>query len=494
MKILSATQTQKAEAFTIANESISGIDLMERASRQLYFWFDENVSRDLPIYIYCGKGNNGGDGLALSRMLLCAGWDVVTVIIQFSENASEDFTLNLERLKKVSSILVEVQSLEDMPPLPYEAVVVDAILGSGLNKPLHGLIADVVEVLNGGYNAIISIDIPTGLFSNENQGSLLRKVIDANVTLTFQFPFLSFMFPETGSLVGQFEVLDIGLSQEFLDSLVCQYHFVTLPEIEWLFSPKKKIDYKGTCGHAVIIGGSKGKMGAVTLSSRACLKSGAGLVTAGVPSEGMPVIQNTVPEIMAVDIMNMEIDSKLTYAFGPGLGTNKLTSDRLIELLKQINTPVILDADALNILSANTLWRHVPNNSILTPHMGELARMVGVQDSGLEYLNATQTFADKYGLFIVVKGPHTAIVSPNAETQFNSTGNQGMGTAGSGDVLTGMVASFLAQGYEPRNAAILGVYFHGLSGDIAALENGFSGLIASDIINHIPSAIKSFEG
>lgn len=493
MKILSAAQTQKADALTIQEESISSLDLMERAARKLYAWFHENVSRDLPIYVFCGKGNNGGDGLALSRMLLYAGWDVVTVIVQHRENSSDDFAANLERLKQMSSKIVEVHKLDDMPTLPYEAVVVDAILGSGLSRPLKGLISEVVVSLNEGFNAIISIDIPTGLFSNDNSQNQLDKVVDANVTLTFQAPFLSFMFPETGRFVGQFEVLDIGLSQEFIQDQECEHHFVTLPEIEWTFIPKDKFAYKGTNGHAVIVGGSKGKMGAITLSSRAALKSGAGLVTAAVPVDGISILQHTVPEIMASDFMELELDAKRTYAFGPGLGTSEAAAHKLLELLKQINAPVVLDADALNILSENKQWQHVPKNSILTPHIGELTRMVGKQNSGFEYLEAARTFADQHGVHVVVKGPHTAIVSPNAETWFNSTGSQGMGTAGSGDVLTGMITSFLAQGYAPKEAAILGVYFHGLSGDIAAIENGFSGLTASDIIKHIPSAIKSFE-
>ena len=493
MKILSAAQTQKANSFSIQEEPISSLDLMERAARKLYDWFHENVSRDLPIYIFCGTGNNGGDGLALSRMLLYAGWDVVTVIIRHRENSSGDFAVNLERLKQMSSKIIEVHKLDDMPDLPYEAVVVDALLGSGLSRPLKGLIAEVVVSLNEGFNAIISIDIPTGLFSNDNSQNQLDKVVDANVTLTFQAPFLSFMSPETGRLVGQFEVLDIGLSQEFIHTQECDYHFVTLPEIEWTFIAKEKFAYKGTNGHIVIVGGSKGKMGAIALSSLASLKSGAGLVTAAVPADGISIVQQTVPEIMASDFMELEVDAKKTYAFGPGMGTGEAPAEKLLHLLKHVDSPVILDADALNILSENKQWQHVPKNSILTPHMGELARIVGKQNSGFEYLEAARTFADQHGFYVVVKGPHTAIVSPNAETWFNSTGNQGMGTAGSGDVLTGMVASFLAQGYAPKEAAILGVYFHGLSGDIAAIESGFSGLTALDIVNHIPSAIKSFE-
>ena len=494
MKILSAAQTQKADANTIKHEPIAGIDLMERAARQLYNWFHENIPNTTEISVCCGKGNNGGDGLALSRMLLFAGWNVKTLIVNHSENSSEDFSINLGRLKNIKSHISEVSALSDLDEFDQNAILVDAILGSGLSKPLQGLIAEVSDHLNSLFNFVIAIDIPTGLFAEPTNENDYANVLQADLTLTFQAPFLSFMFPESGSLVGQFEVLDIGLSQEFIEDVECVYHFVTLPEIEWAFTPKEKFAYKGTNGHAVIVGGTKGKMGAVALSSKACLKSGAGLVTAGIPDEGISILQNTVPEIMASDFMNLGVDVKNTYAFGPGLETSEAAAEKLVDLLKLIEAPVVLDADALNILSAKKQWQHVPNKSILTPHIGELARMVGKQNSGFEYLKAAQTFADEHGFHIVVKGPHTAIVSPNAETWFNSTGNQGMGTAGSGDVLTGMITSFLAQGYDPKEAAILGVYFHGLAGDIAALENGFSGLIASDIINHIPSAIKSFEG
>ena len=493
MKILSAEQTQKTDAYTIQHEPISGIDLMERASRQLYFWFHENVSRDLPIYIFCGKGNNGGDGVALSRMLLNAGWDVVTAIVQHSKNSSQDFTTNLQRLKKMSSKIVEVNRLDDIPALPDEAVVVDAILGSGLNQPLRGLIADVVAKLNDGYNAIISIDIPTGLFSNENSNNQLDKVLDANVTLTFQAPFLSFMFPETGRLVGQFEVVDIGLNAEFMEQLESPFFYLTEKAIRHRFKQKQKFTHKGINGHVVYGGGSLGKMGAIVLASKAGLRAGAGLVSAVIPEESMAILQQSAPEAMAESMQTHKVDSNKVYGLGPGLGTSKESEQWLLDTLKQLKTPVVLDADALNILSKTQTWNEVPKNSILTPHLGELARMVGKQKSGEGYLKAAQEFSKQHSLIVVVKGPHTAIVSAEGQVWFNSTGNQGMATGGSGDVLLGIVTSFLGQGYAPLEAAQLGVYFQGKAADLAAEKNGKHGLIAKDIIKYLPQAIKSFE-
>ncbi len=499
MKILTAAQTRQADAFTIANEPILSIDLMERAARELYFWFRKNLRNKPEIWIFCGKGNNGGDGLALSRMLLLTGWKVVTFVVEHSENASEDFKLNFERLKSLKSDIHFIRSVSDFLSPKQEIVVVDAVLGSGMNKPLRGLILELVVELNHLKNQVVSIDIPTGLFADNNSQNNLEHVLKCNCTLTFQAPKYSFLFPETGVCVGQFTVLDIGLHRNFLEEVKSKNHFLTAENIEEIFRPKTKFDHKGKNGHAVLVGGSLGKMGAIGFSAKACLKAGAGLVTVQAPKQWISVLQSFAPEVMAKAVEgenileDIIIEEGKTYGFGPGLGLDAKTQKALLSAMKKVTAPVVLDADALNTLSINAAWNLVPAHSILTPHLGEFAGMTGVKTLGLEALNLAKEFSKKYNLIVVLKGAHTAILSPTGETFFNSTGNAGMATAGSGDVLTGMITSFLAQGYSPVEAAKLGVYLHGLSGDKAVVCKGLSGLTAIDILENVPTALRCYE-
>lgn len=499
MKILSAAQTRQADAFTIANEPILSIDLMERAARKLYFWFKENLRHKPEIWIFCGKGNNGGDGLALSRMLLLTGWKVETFIVEHSENVSDDFKVNLERLKSLKSKIRFISSVSDFPSPKNEIVVVDAMLGSGLNKPLRGLILDLVLNINALKNFKVGIDIPTGLFAETNSQNNLRNVLKCDFTLTFQAPKYSFLFPETGVYVGQFDVLDIGLHPKFLKKIKSENYFLTEKDIERIFKPKTKFDHKGTNGHAVLVGGSLGKIGAIGFSAKACLKAGAGLVTVQIPKSGISALQNFAPEIMSgfekgENILEeIKIEGNKTYGFGPGMGTDIKTQNALLAALKKLSVAVVIDADALNILSLTKAWDLPPANSILTPHLGELARITGVKAFGIEALNLAKEFSKKYNLIVVLKGAHTAIALPTGETFFNSTGNAGMATAGSGDVLTGMITGFLTQGYSPVEAAKLGVFLHGLAGDFADEEMGLSGLTAIDILENIPNALRCFE-
>jgi len=499
MKILSAQQTREADAYTIANEPISSVDLMERAARQLYYWFKDNLRRKPEVWILCGKGNNGGDGLVLSRMLLLTGWNVKTIIVEHSPNASADFQVNFKRLESLTSNIHTIKTLNDFIAPNENVVLVDAMLGSGLNSPLKGLILDLVLKLNTLENEVIAIDIPTGLFADDNSQNNLSQVLICDFTLTFQAPKFSFLFPETGVFAGDFEVLDIGLHSDFLNEVESDKFFITENEILKFFKPKSKFDHKGTNGHAVLLGGSLGKMGAVAFAAKSCIKSGAGLVTAEVPKMGLTNLQTIAPEIMSSNTLGenvleeITIEKGKTYGFGPGMGTDEKTQKAVLATLSNMSQPVVLDADALNILSLNNAWDILPDHCILTPHIGELARMTGKKALGVEALNHAITFAIKQKLIIVLKGAHTAVISPTGKTCFNSTGNPGMATAGSGDVLTGMITSFLAQGYSPEDAAYLGVYFHGLAGDIAAAEKGLSGLTATDILENIPNVLKWFD-
>jgi NAD(P)H-hydrate epimerase len=500
MKILSAEQTRAADAYPIANEPIASIDLMERASRQLYYWFLDCFPDKPEVVIFCGKGNNGGDGLALSRMLLLSGFKVQTLIVEHSKNSSADFQKNFSRLQQLNSNLQSVDNQQSFPEIPKDSIIVDAILGSGLNQPLKGLIKDIVSEINTLANYKVAIDIPTGLYADDNSESELTHVLKADYTLSFQAPKLSFLFPETGSYCGEFEILDIGLSSVFLENVESNFYFLTDRIIESYFKQKPKFAHKGMNGHAEIIGGSYGKIGAVVLASRACLKTGAGLVTAQVPECGVEVLQISNPAVMARTgvgknlFEEMVVASDRFYGFGPGLGTDVSTQNALLKALGKLHRPCVIDADGLNILAAKNAWDLVPEDSILTPHIGELNRMVGKQNSSLDYIDAAKELANKCQVYILIKGAHSHLVCPNGEVVFNNTGNPGMATAGSGDVLTGTITSFLTQGYSSKEAALLGMYFHGLAGDLGNLELGLHGLTATDIVDQIPVAIKAFEG
>ena len=490
MKVLSTPQIRACDAHTIAHEPIPSVDLMERASRQLYYWFKEHVDRSLPVHVFCGKGNNGGDGLALSRMLLLTGWKVRTYIVEHSEKSSEDFDINLKRLQDLKSSIFQVNS--DSTIDLEHGVLVDAILGSGLNAPLKGMLKEVVDELNTIQLPKISVDIPTGLYADALDAKELGAVFEADATLCFQCPKLSFLVPETGQFAGDFYVLDIGLNQSFVDDQETQNFYTDKIQLK----PKTKFDHKGSNGHALLVTGSKGKIGAGLLSASAALRAGAGLVTAYIPACGVVSFQSALAEVMVLAdqgesrIENIAIEGTHTaIGIGPGLGTHESTKEALFRFLGSRSEPLVLDADALNILSTYDAWDLVPENSILTPHPGEFKRMSGANDGPL--FEQAREFAVKTQLIVVLKGANTAVCLPNGEVHFNATGNPGMATAGSGDVLTGIITGLLAQQYSPEEAAINGVFMHGLAGDMALKDNTFSTLNASSIIENLHLAFDN---
>ena len=490
MKIFSVSQIRAADQYTIQQEPISSIDLMERAARACYNWFHAHISREKKIAIYCGKGNNGGDGLALSRMLAMAGYAHVSVyVIAHSKNASEDFRVNEERLKKLA---VSMTHLDSSTGVEQADVIVDAILGSGLNSPLRGLLADMVDVLNATEALKIAIDIPTGLFADGNTGNNLNHIFKADRTFSFQFLKWSFLFPEFGPLAGKIEVLDIGLSRAFINKTETDNYAIDKEMVRQILPERHKFDYKGTFGHALIIAGSKGKIGASILATKAALKTGAGLVTAYVPGCGLVPLQTANPEVMtlidegadAVEQIQFTI-APTAIGIGPGMGTATKTKATFEQFLKEQEKPLVIDADGLNLLAETKTWSTVPKNSILTPHLGELDRLLGKRYRGEEMFVAARDFAIEKELIVVVKGAHTAIYAPSGQVYFNTTGTNGMATAGSGDVLTGMITGFLAQGIDAIHAAICGVFFHGLAGEKAAQRCGDAAMTAKDVIENL---------
>ncbi len=501
MKILSTQQIKQADAYTIENEPIASIDLMERAARECYNWLLSNLLYNKPYKIFAGNGNNGGDGLALARMLCDCNESVQVFLL--SENLSPDAQINYIRLKEqnIAQIII-LNEINSFPQLSENDIVIDSLFGSGLTRPLQGFVAEVVEKINNSNAKIISIDIPSGLFGEDNtanyftEKSEYQSVIKADYTITFQFPFLSFLFPENAEYVGVWEVLDIGLHPKFIEEVQTDYYLVEKQDISNKIKSRSKFAHKGNFGHALLIAGCYGKMGAAVLAAKASLRCGVGLLTVHLPSKGVDIVQVAVPEAM-LQIDNSgtrfsaisELSQFQAIGVGPAIGKNTLSVNALHELIVIFRKPMVFDADAINILSDNKEWlNELPENCIFTPHVKEFERLVGLSSNNYERLQLQIEFAKKYKCFLILKGAHTAIACPDGVCYFNTTGNAGMATAGSGDVLTGIILSFLSQGYTPKEAAIMGVFVHGFSGDMAVEKKGQISLIASDIIDYLPEA------
>ena len=499
-KIFSSEQVHKADTYTIQNEPVLSIDLMERAAGACVEWM--NNLQDMSskhVLIFCGPGNNGGDGLAIARMFIGKQVQVSVFIPDETIKKSEDFVVNLQRLRECGA---ETQSFEtfDLNQLPENSILIDALFGSGLSKPLEGIYKELVKQINNSKCITISIDIPSGLFADKPVDPVKDNIVKADYTLSFQFPKLAFLFPENEYFSGNWQVLPISLHPDFINSEPCRNYLVEFADVKGILKPRSRFSHKGTFGHALMIGGSKGKIGATVLMGKACLHSGPGLVTVHLPNCGYTIIQTAVPEVMvSVDEDEIEctqiprLDSFSAIAAGPGLGAGKNTANMLKHLIQQANVPLLLDADALNILSDNPTWlAFLHKGTVLTPHPGEFARLAGKTSNSFDRLDTLRTFCIKYSLNIVLKGAYTVVCSPLGNCYFNPTGNPGMATGGSGDVLTGVIAGLLAQGYNPTEACILGVYLHGVAGDLAVEETGKEALIAGDIINNLGKAFMMF--
>jgi len=500
LKILSVEQVRQADAYTIANEPIASIDLMERAATQCFKWIHKKKPAGKTIRIFCGTGNNGGDGLVIGRLLAQKDYKVETYIVRFSDKCSDDFSVNLHRLQELRNVQVgEIHQDDTLPEISPGDLVIDAIFGSGLTKPVQGFAAKVIDHINASGAVVVAIDIPSGMFADQLPDPKAGSIIQADYTLTFQMPKLSFLFAESESFVGEWEVLPIGLHEDFIASEVSGY-FVTEPDdVAPLLKARRRFSHKGTFGHALLIAGSYGKMGAAVLAAKGALRAGVGLLTVHVPDKGCKIIQTAFPEAMVSLDEDPEVFSGIkesgTYnaiGIGPGIGVDSKTQGGLKLLIQNSSLPLILDADALNILGENKTWlSFLPAGSILTPHPKEFERLAGKSSDSLERLEMQQAFSKKYNVFVILKGAFTSITNPEGNCYFNPTGNPGMATAGSGDVLTGILLGLLAQGYSPLSTCLLGVYLHGLAGDLAAKKLGFESLIAGDIIAHLGKAFQT---
>ncbi len=499
LKIFSTEQVRNADAYTIANEPIASTDLMERAATACYERIKAGLNKDFNrVLIYCGPGNNGGDGLAIARMLWRDGTDVVAVVDAEAE-PTPDNSINLERYQKSGGITA---TLSEKPAITTDDLVIDAIFGSGLSKPVKGKWADIIAEINESKTIVVSIDIPSGLFADKPSDPGAGAIVKADHTLSLQFPKLAFMFAENDEFAGLWEVIDIGLHKGLIESEKSKDFMVTLDDIRLIVKPRKKFSHKGSYGHALLITGSQGKTGAAVLASRACLRSGAGLVTAHVPSGSAGILQTAVPEAMvSADIWEdafttlPQLDRYTAIGCGPGVGLAAKSQNALKLLIQETQVPLILDADALNILSENKTWLgFLPQGTILTPHPKEFERLAGKIVNSFDRLEVLRKFSARFRCYVVLKGANTVIATPRGDCYFNPTGNPGMATGGSGDVLTGIITGLAAQGYSQLESCLLGVYLHGLAGDIAASKSGCEALIAGDIIEKMGKAWKILHG
>jgi len=496
VNIYSAKQLYEADTITTEKQEISSIDLMERAATQIYNWLHHRMQgAQVPIHIFCGIGNNGGDGLALGRLLITGGYNVNLYVANFTDKRSKCFLINYDRVKNITKKWpILMKSEKDFPEIHPDDIIVDALFGIGLNRAPEGWVKKLIQYLNKQKAFRLSVDIPSGLSAND---ALLdpEAVIKANHTLTFQAPKLTFFLPETGKFVPYYEALDIGLDPEYLATTTPLARLVLKPQAQSFYKQREKYSNKSNFGHSLLVGGSKGKIGAIVLASKAALRSGSGLVTAVVPEIGRDILQTAVPEAMVQTAGSTDTISEITLEIdptaigvGPGMGQEVSTFKALQALFSETKRPMVIDADAINLVAANpSEVKNIPKQSIFTPHPGELSRLIGPWKNDFEKIKKAKAFSKKHEIVLVIKGANTLTVFGD-ELFVNTTGNPGMATAGSGDVLTGVITALLSQGYEPITAALFGVYLHGSAGNISAQDNGFEALIAGDIIDHMGQA------
>lgn len=496
MKILTAAQIRAADAYTISHEPVTSSELMERAGNVCAEWILKNYPVQQPVKVICGPGNNGGDGLVIAR-LLSEKWYNVSVIILKAGSYSADFLINYERLKERGVEYREVNEADAVSDFDKGDLLIDAIFGTGLSRPVSGWIEAWIGSMNKSEAQIVSIDMPSGLFADlHSEGT----VVNARHTLAFQCVRLAFLFPENERFTGTFQILDIGLDKNFIHDLPSGKFYLERNDVSGLLPAREKFSHKGTYGHALLVGGSKGKVGAVILSAKACLRSGAGLLTIRTPECGYHVVQIAVPEAMAMTdaagdiIEQIPSDKKFTaIGIGPGLGVHPRTAAAMKSILQNATQPMVIDADALNIISENSWQKLIPANSILTPHPKEFQRLVVTFTDDFDRHEKQLLFSKEHQCYVVLKGAHTCVTTPDGRAYFNSTGNPGMAKGGSGDILTGMILGLLSQGIGPLEASLLGVYLHGLAGDKAAEKFGEVAMLPTDLIDHLPQAFLETE-
>ncbi len=504
MKIFTSAQIHELDKYTVEHEPITSLNLMERAAKALTRAIEEEWSNRTPVVVFAGPGNNGGDALAVARMLCEDGYQVNVFLFNVHNKLSADCASNKKRLMEAKRVklFTEITVNFDPPQLDADTLVVDGLFGSGLNKPLAGGFAAMVKYINQSPAKVVSIDIPSGLMTEDNSYNIHANIIRADLTLTLQQKKLSMLLADNQQYLGRLRVLDIRLSPEYIQKADCKYRILEENDIRQLLRPRNDFAHKGSMGNALIIAGCYGMSGASILATKACLRSGAGKVTAHTPKRNYEIMQISVPEaVLQMDseetIFSEPVDTGYFDALGigPGLGTSEATAIAMIAQLRRTSCPIVVDADALNILASHRAWmQQLPKDIIMTPHPKEFDRLAGNASSNCsERLAKACELAEHLQAYIILKGHYSALCYPDGKIDFCSTGNSGMATAGSGDVLTGIITGLLARGYNQADACRIGMHLHGLAGDLAAKDLGKESLVAGDIIRYLPKAFLRLE-
>ncbi|MBC6410943.1 MAG: NAD(P)H-hydrate dehydratase [Ekhidna sp.] len=491
IKVFSNEQIRKADEYTIKNEPVLSYDLMEQASKAFVEKFLALFPEKKKVRIFSGVGNNGGDGLAIGRILKENEWEVFNYVVGSLQRGTKDFRQNLDR----SDFYAVINAVDDLPAIDEDEIIIDALFGSGLSRPVEGIHKKVIDYLNRQEVVKVSVDIPSGLYSDKpvDKGS---TVFRAHYTISFQLPKLAFLIPENHAFVGIWYIVDIGLSKRFIKNESAHFYLTEEKDLKDFVPKRSRFTYKTKVGTLLLVAGSKGKIGASVLAARAAFRTGAGLVNICSPACGIPILQISVPEAIVIDGVGKNYVTKIpagenTIVIGPGLGTNAKTIAAFEHLLKECKRPIVIDADGINMVAKRrALLKLIPKHSILTPHPGEFIRLVGNWKNDFHKLELLSSFCKGQKLNVVLKGAFSAVCNTKGVVYFNPSGNPVLATAGSGDVLTGIIGAFLANGLEPFEALRLGVYVHGSSGDVLKENKAGLGMMASDIIERIPDALK----
>ena len=489
MKIFDANQMHGWDQYTIHHQNISSLDLMECAAQKCTDWIIEQHFNQKKVQVVCGKGNNGGDGLAIARQMMNAGYNLTVFIIDWDEKESDDFRENKSRLAKLDIKIILLKDENDFTKIQKDSLIIDALFGYGLNRPPADLYTSLIDYINMLEATVISIDIPSGMFMDKSSKG--NSIIKATHTLTFQSMKLCLLMAENADWFGEVHVLPIKLSEEYETGTEAKFFFTDLATASSFYKKRKTFSHKGTYGHALLLAGSEEKMGAAVMCTRSCLRSGVGLLTCSLTRDTFSIIYNTAPEAMVTFRgQETELSKYSTIGAGPGLGTDEIVSSILFSFISEFRKPMVIDADALNIISKNKRWlEKIPEGSILTPHPKEFDRIWEESNDDWDRMNKAIKAAKEYQIIIVLKGTYT-LVTDGARNYFNSSGNNGLATGGSGDILTGLLTGLLSQKYEPFKAAVTGVYIHGLSADLCLKKQSFESLLPMDVVEKFGKAFQ----
>ncbi len=496
MKIFSANQIRQWDRFTIENEEISSLQLMERAAKSCTSWLINRFGISAEYCVFCGPGNNGGDGFAVARLLHSEGADVTVYAELQNLPKTEDAQSNLEALQQVSGITLYDLNIFLQVGLDRKVIIIDALFGSGFSGNLRGVYKNAVHKLNALENLKVSIDLPSGLGADDYPG-LEPVVVKADCTLTFQSPKKTFLHPETGVFCGKVVVLDIGLSKKFNEAETTAQFTVDEPLIRKVYRIRSSFSHKGNYGKSLIVAGSYGKNGAAVLAVRGALRAGSGITISAGPSCGYEILQTACPEAMfeafgTTHLTAFDAGEDTVVGVGPGVGRHPETAAALHDFLRKWSEPLVVDADALNILAEYPEWiQLLPAQSIITPHPREFERLFGkTSDSFKRTVLAIQKAAE-LNICIVLKDHHTQVVTSSGKVYYNTSGNAGMAKGGSGDVLLGIITALLAQKYSTEQAALLGVWIHGKAGDLAAVKCSHEAMLATDLLDEIGNVFQA---